>query len=53
MAAYFPYTQHIQYFGNFSVRSTGSREVLIPAVRHAIAQVNLWPYRQMALSSPR
>jgi predicted permease len=40
MAAYFPYTQHIQYFGNFSVRSTGSREVLIPAVRHAIAQVN-------------
>jgi predicted permease len=39
MAAYFPYTQHIQYFGNFSVRSTGSREVLIPAVRHAIAQV--------------
>jgi predicted permease len=40
MAAYFPYTQHIQYFGNLSVRSTGSRGVLIPAVRHAIAQVN-------------
>jgi predicted permease len=40
MAVYFPYTQHIQYFGNFSVRSTGSGGVLIPAVRHAIAQVN-------------
>ena len=40
MAAYFPYSQRIQYFGNFSVRSTGSREVLIAAVRHAIAQVN-------------
>jgi predicted permease len=40
MAVYFPYTQHIQYFGNFSIRSTGSSEILIPAVRRAIAQVN-------------
>jgi predicted permease len=40
MAAYFPYTQHIQYFGNLSVRSMSSPEVLVPAVRRAIAQVN-------------
>ena len=40
MAAYFPYTQHIQYFGNFSVRSMSSPEVLVPAVRRAIAEVN-------------
>ena len=40
MAAYFPYAQRIQYFGNFSVRYTGSAAALIPAVRHAIAQVN-------------
>jgi predicted permease len=40
MAAYFPYAQHIQYFGNFSVRSTDSPAVLVPAVRRAVAQVN-------------
>jgi len=40
MAAYFPYTQRIQYFGNFSVRSTVSASSLIPAVRRVIAEVN-------------
>ncbi len=40
MAAYFPYTQHNQYFGNFSVRSATSPSVLIPAVRRAIADAN-------------
>jgi len=40
MAAYFPYSQRIQYFGNFSVRSTDSTAVLIPAARRVIAQIN-------------
>jgi len=40
MAAYFPYTQHIQYFGNLSVRSVSPSEILVPAIRRAIAQVN-------------
>jgi predicted permease len=40
MAAYFPYAQHIQYFGNFSVRSSVSAAALIPAVRRAVAQAN-------------
>jgi predicted permease len=40
MAAYFPYTQRIQYFGNFSVKSAIPAAALIPAVRHAISEVN-------------
>ena len=40
MAAYFPYAQRIQYFGNFSVKSTLPAGSLIPAVRRAIAEVN-------------
>jgi predicted permease len=40
MAAYFPYTQRIQYFSNFSVRYSGDRQQIISAVRQAIAQVN-------------
>lgn len=40
MAAYFPYAQRIQYFGNFSVRSSMPAGSLIPAVRHEIAAVN-------------
>jgi len=40
MAAYFPYSQRVQYFGNFSVRSTVSGASLIPAVRRIIAEVN-------------
>lgn len=40
MAAYFPYAQRIQYFGNFSVKSTIAAASLIPAVRRAIAEVN-------------
>ena len=40
MAAYFPYAQRIQYFGNFSVKSAVPSASLIPAVRRAIAEVN-------------
>jgi predicted permease len=40
MAVYFPYTQHIQYFGNFSVRSSLAPSTLIPSVRRALAQAN-------------
>jgi predicted permease len=40
MAAYFPYAQRIQYFGNFSVKSTLPAASLIPAVRNIIAEVN-------------
>jgi predicted permease len=40
MAAYFPYTQHIQYFGNFSVKSAMPAAVLIPSVRRVVAEVN-------------
>ena len=40
MAAYFPYAQHVQYFSNFSVRSSIGAGQLIPAVEKSIAQVN-------------
>ena len=40
MAAYFPYAQRIQYFGNFSVKSNGPVAALVPAVRRAVAEVN-------------
>jgi len=40
MAAYFPYAQRVQYFGNFSVKSSVAEGSLIPAVRRAIAEVN-------------
>lgn len=39
-AAYFPYSQRVQYFGNFSVRYSGQAGQIVPAVRHAIAEVN-------------
>ena len=39
-AAYFPYSQRVQYFGNFSVRYSGEASQIVPAVRHAIAEVN-------------
>jgi predicted permease len=39
-AAYFPYSQRVQYFGNFSVRYSGDAGQIIPAVRRAIAEVN-------------
>ncbi len=39
-AAYFPYSQHVQYFGNFQVRYTGDAQQTIAAVERAIAQVN-------------
>jgi predicted permease len=40
MAAYFPYAQRIQYFGNFSVRSNEQAAALVPAVRRVVAEVN-------------
>jgi predicted permease len=40
MAAYFPWSQRVQYFGNFSVRYSGSASEIIPAVRRAVAAVN-------------
>jgi predicted permease len=39
-AAYFPYAQRVQYFGNFEVRYTGDAGQMIAAVQRAIAQVN-------------
>ncbi len=40
MAAYLPYSQQVQYFGNFSVRYSGEAGQIIPAVRRAIAEIN-------------
>lgn len=40
MAAYFPYAQRIQYFGNFSVKSTVAMTSLTPMVQHAIRHTN-------------
>jgi predicted permease len=40
MAAYFPWSQHLQYFSNFSVRYSGGREAAINEVRDAIAQID-------------
>ena len=39
-AAYFPYAQRVQYFGNFEVRYSGEEQQVIPAVRRAILAVN-------------
>jgi len=39
-AAYYPYTQHIQYFYDFEVRYTGKPDVIISEVRQAIGQVD-------------
>jgi predicted permease len=39
-AAYFPFSQHMQYLFNFEVRYTGEAAQVIPAVRRAIAEVN-------------
>ncbi len=40
MAAYFPWTQHIQYFSNFSVRYQGDPHAVTAEVRQAIAGVS-------------
>jgi predicted permease len=39
-ATYFPYSQRVQYFGNFEVRYSGETGQMIPAVRRAIAEVD-------------
>jgi predicted permease len=39
-AIYFPYTQHVQYFGNLLLRYSGGAGQVIPAVRSAIAEAN-------------
>jgi len=40
MAAYFPYTQHIQYFSNLSVRYSGDPRTIISEVRGAISEIS-------------
>jgi len=40
MAAYFPWSQHLQYFSNFSVRYSGEPGAVIQEVRDSIAQVD-------------
>ena len=39
-AAYYPYTQHVQYLNDFEVRYTGKPEAIISEVRQAIGQVD-------------
>jgi predicted permease len=39
-AAYYPYTQHVQYLSDFEVRYTGSPDTMISEVRRAIGQVD-------------
>ena len=39
-AAYYPYTQHVQYLNDFEVRYSGNPEVIIAEVRQAIGQVD-------------
>jgi predicted permease len=39
-ADYIPYTQHIQYLGDFEARFSGDRQSIIPEVRRAIGEVN-------------
>jgi len=38
-AAYYPYTQHIGYLGNFEVRFSGDLRGIVPEVRRAIGEV--------------
>ena len=40
MAAYFPYSQHIQYFSNLTVRYAGDPRAIISEVRSALSEVN-------------
>jgi predicted permease len=40
MAAYFPYTQQVQTFSNFSVRYTGDKTPVISAIRQTLAEIN-------------
>jgi len=40
MAAYFPWTQRVQYFGNFTVRYEGPSAPVIAAVRRTVSNVN-------------
>jgi predicted permease len=39
-AAYYPYTQRVQYLNDFEVRYTGNPEVMVGEVRQAIGQVD-------------
>jgi predicted permease len=39
-AAYYPYTQRVQYLNDFEVRFTGKPEVVIAEVRQAAAQID-------------
>jgi predicted permease len=40
MAAYFPYSQRVQYFSNFAVRYTGDKTPVVTAVRQTLAEIN-------------
>jgi predicted permease len=40
MAAYFPWSQHLQYFSNFSVRYSGERGAVTNEIREAITQID-------------
>jgi predicted permease len=39
-AAYYPYTQHVQYLNDFEVRYSGNPEVTIAEVRQAVSQID-------------
>jgi predicted permease len=39
-ATYFPYSQRVQYFGNFEVRYSGDAGQIASAVRRAVAEAN-------------
>ena len=39
-AAYYPYTQHVQYLNDFEVRYSGKPQAIISEVRHAIGQAD-------------
>ena len=39
-AAYFPYSQRVQYLNDFEVRFTGKPEVVIAEVRQAVSQID-------------
>jgi predicted permease len=39
-AAYYPYTQNVQYYNDFEVRYSGDPAIIIPEVRRAIARIN-------------
>ena len=39
-AAYYPYTQHVQYLSDFEVRYSGNPEAMVAEVRQAVSQID-------------